>query len=256
VTTGVGTAHEGMPVQGEDRYRALPQSRYDLIIIGGGTGRRAGRVALLDRERLGGECLYSGCVPSKALLHVAHVAAHIRAANALGLAAQLAPIDLSRVEKYDQRAIRTIHDESGNPDHYARMGVDVAFGEVRFLSGDSVAVNGRRVSAKRFLIATGSHPSMPPIPGLAEAGYLTNETVFSLRTLPARVAVIGGGPVGCELGQAFARLGSQVTLLQRAERVLPRDELEAADVLQERFEAEAVTVFGPRKGAITGASVE
>src|SRR5215472_2422210 len=227
--------------KGEERYRALPRSHYDLIVIGGGSAGlpAAGlaatlgvRVALLDRERLGGDCLYTGCVPSKALLHVAREGAHIRAAGALGLDAQLAAVDLGAVADYVQRAIRTMHDQTDNPEHYQRLGVDVGFGEVRFLTGDRLALNGRAVSAKRFLIATGSHPSVPAIPGLEEAGYQTNETIFALRTLPARVAVLGGGPVGCELGQAFARLGSQVTILQRAERLLPRDEPEAAAVLR------------------------
>ncbi|HKB48739.1 MAG TPA: FAD-dependent oxidoreductase, partial [Ktedonobacterales bacterium] len=238
------TAHGGLPTQYEARYCALPHSRYDLIVIGGGSaglsaaGLAAGlgvRVALLDRERLGGECLYTGCVPSKALLHVAGVAAHIRAAGALGLDAQLAPVDLRGVADYIQRAIRTIHDQTDNPEHYQRLGVDVGLGEVHFLSGSSLALNGRPVSAKRFLIATGSHPVVPPIPGLEEAGYLTNETIFALQALPVRLAVIGGGPVGCELSQAFARLGTQVTILQRALRLLPRDEPEAADLLRARL---------------------
>lgn len=234
-----------------ERYRTLPRPNYDLIIIGGGSAGLSAaamaaalgaRVALLDREALGGECLYTGCVPSKALLHVARVAAHIRTASTLGLDAQLAPIDLARVGDYVQRVIQTIHDETDHPDHYTRMGVDVAFGEVYFVSGNNLIVNGQRVGARRFLIATGSHAAVPPISGLAEAGYLTNETVFGLRELPNRLGIIGGGPVGCELGQAFARLGSRVTIVQRRDQLLPRDEPEAAAVLQERLQAEGVTV--------------
>jgi pyruvate/2-oxoglutarate dehydrogenase complex dihydrolipoamide dehydrogenase (E3) component len=244
---------------GEERYQALPRSAYDLIVIGGGSAGLSAaelaaalgvRVALLDRQRLGGECLYTGCVPSKALLHVAHVAAHIRAAGQLGLDARLAPVDLGSVADYVQRAVRIIHDQTDNPEHFQRLGVDVGFGEVRFLTGDRLALNGRAVSSKRFLLATGSHPSVPAIPGLEEAGYQTNATIFALRTLPARLAVIGGGPVGCELGQAFARLGSQVTILQRAERLLPRDEPEAAAVLHARLEAEGVRVV--TQASVTG----
>jgi pyruvate/2-oxoglutarate dehydrogenase complex dihydrolipoamide dehydrogenase (E3) component len=234
-----------------DRYHTLPRQRYDLIVIGGGSAGlpAAGlavilgaKVALLDREALGGECLYTGCVPSKALLHVAHEAAHIRAAGRLGLDAALAPVDLGRVAGYVQGTIQTIEQQTDNPEHYVRMGVDVALGDVRFIAGDSVLVNGQRVTAKRFLIATGSHATVPPIPGLAETGYLTNETVFSMRRLPERIAVIGGGPVGCELGQAFARLGSQVTILQRADRLLPKDEPEASALLQSRLAADGVVV--------------
>jgi pyruvate/2-oxoglutarate dehydrogenase complex dihydrolipoamide dehydrogenase (E3) component len=244
-------ARDGLAMQGVERYRALPRSAYDLIVIGGGSAGLSAaelaatlgaRVALLDRERLGGECLYTGCVPSKALLHVAHVASHIRAAGELGLDARLAPVDLGAVAEYVQRAIRTIRDQTDNPEHFQRLGADVGFGEVRFLSADRLALNGRSVRAKRFLICTGSRPSVPTIPGLEEAGYQTNETIFALRMLPARLAVLGGGPVGCELGQAFARLGSQVTILQRAEQLLPRDEPEAAAVLRARLEAEGVTV--------------
>jgi pyruvate/2-oxoglutarate dehydrogenase complex dihydrolipoamide dehydrogenase (E3) component len=242
---------------GDERYRVLPRSAYDLIVIGGGSAGLSAaelaaalgvRVALLDRERLGGECLYTACVPSKALLHVAREAAHIRAAGEFGLDARLAPVDLGGVADYVQRAIRIIHDQTDSPEHYQRLGVDVGFGEVRFLSGDRLALNGRAVSSKRFLIATGSCPSVPEVPGLEEAGFQTNETIFALRALPARLAVIGGGPVGCELGQAFARLGSRVTILQRAEQLLPRDEPEAAAVLRTRLEAEGVRV-------VTGASV-
>lgn len=243
------SAREISPNNG--RYRTLPGQRYDLIVIGGGSAGLSAaqlavtlgaKVALLDREALGGECLYTGCIPSKALLHVAHLAAHIRAAGALGLDTRLAPVDLGQVAGYIQHAIQTIQDQSDNPEHYARMGVDVAFGEVRFVARDSISVNGQRVRVQRFLIATGSHATVPPIPGLDEAGYLTNETVFALRHLPERLAIIGGGPVGCELGQAFARLGSQVTILQRPDRLLPKDEPEASLLLQSLLEAEGIIV--------------
>src|SRR5262249_6414709 len=147
--TNVTEMEYGELPKGEERYRALPRSHYDLIVIGGGSAGlpAAGlaatlgmRVALLDRERLGGECLYTGCVPSKALLHVAREAAHIRAAGELGLDARLASVDLGDVADYVQRAIRTIHDQTDNPAHYQRLGVDVGLGEVRFLSGDRLAL--------------------------------------------------------------------------------------------------------------------
>jgi pyruvate/2-oxoglutarate dehydrogenase complex dihydrolipoamide dehydrogenase (E3) component len=250
VTNEHTTATAATPV-GSDQYRALPRQRYDLIVIGGGSAglSAAGlavilgaKVALLDREALGGECLYTGCVPSKALLHVAHTAAHIRTAGKFGLYATLAPVDLGRVADYVQGAIQTIEHQSDNPQHYMQMGIDVALGDVRFVAGDSVLVNGQCVTAKHFLIATGSHATIPRIPGLAETGYVTNETVFSLRRLPERIAIIGGGPVGCELGQAFARLGSHVTILQRTDRLLPKDEPEASALLQSLLAADGVVV--------------
>lgn len=239
------------PKIGHDRYRTLAHMNYDLVIIGGGSAGLSAaslavaigaKVALLDRERLGGECLYTGCVPSKALLHVAHQAAHIRAANAVGLDAHLEPVNLGQVNDYAQRAIQTIQSQTDNPEHYTQMGVDVALGDVRFVASDVITINGQRVRARRFLIATGSHASVPPIEGLAAAGYQTNETIFSLRKLPQRLAVIGGGPVGCELGQAFDRLGSEVTILQRPDRLLPRDEPDASALLRSQFAGEGITV--------------
>lgn len=239
------------PEQAAARYRALPRSRYDLVIIGGGSagipaaqlaGTLRASVALVDREKLGGECLYTGCVPSKALVHAAQVAAAVRNAGAVGLRAALEPPSLSEVMDAVQRAIEQVYVESDAPEHLIERGVEVAFGEARFISPHTLYLNDQTITARHFLIATGSHPAIPSIPGLREAGFLTNETIFSVRALPERLAVIGGGPIGCELGQAFARLGSQVTILQRPARLLPKDEPDASAALQAQLELEGVTV--------------
>jgi len=201
------------------------------------------RVALVDREKFGGECLYTGCVPSKALLQVARLAAQVRSAEQLGLSAQLAPVDLGAVADHIQRVIDEIYVNTDAPENYAAFGIEPLLGEVRFVSPTAVTINGQQVTAKRYLICTGSHPRVASMPGLAEASYLTNETVFAQRRLPRSLVVIGGGPVGCELGQAFARFGSQVTILQRPDRILPKDEPEAAAVLAKRLLAEGVTIL-------------
>lgn len=254
--------HVASPEEARRIFTTPRADHYDLIIIGGGSAGLSaasfaaalgGRVALLERDRLGGECLYTGCVASKAFLHVARTAAAIRDAAALGLSAQLAPVDLGAVADAVQRAVAAVYAESDAPEHFAAQGVNVVIGEARFVSPKALTINGKTLSAKGFLIATGSRPAVPEVPGLREVGFLTNETVFGWRRLPETLAVIGGGPMGVELGQAFARLGSQVTIVQRADRLLPRDEPEASAVLRRRLEAEGVTVL--TQATISGVSL-
>jgi pyruvate/2-oxoglutarate dehydrogenase complex dihydrolipoamide dehydrogenase (E3) component len=236
-----------------------PAARYDLVVLGAGTGGlvsaavAAGlgaRVALVERALMGGDCLNVGCVPSKALIRAGRFAADAHAAAAVGLA----PPDGARPDfaaaMQRMRAIRAAiapHDSA----HRFRdeLGVDVFLGAGRFVAPDEATVDGRRLRFRRAIVATGARAGLPPIPGLAEADPLTNETVFTLREAPARLAVIGGGPIGCELAQAFARLGVAVTLFEVAPRLLERDDPEAGAIVARALARDGVRV-------VLGAHVE
>ncbi|HET6362241.1 MAG TPA: FAD-dependent oxidoreductase, partial [Gemmatimonadota bacterium] len=181
------------------------------------------KVTLVEKHRMGGDCLNTGCVPSKALLASARAAVSARAA---GVRAESPPADFGAV----MERMRRIRAEIAAHDSAARfrdLGVDVFLGEARFVARDAVEVDGARLSFARAVIATGARPAAPPIPGLSETGYLTSETVFGLTELPSRLAVVGGGPIGCELAQAFARFGSRVVVVEREERLLPAEDPDA-----------------------------
>jgi len=226
-----------------------PAARYDLVVIGAGTAglvTSAGaaglgaRVALVERELLGGDCLNVGCVPSKALIACARAAAEARAAGAFGLrfGGEIEvdfPAVMERMRRL--RAGISAHDSARR---FRELGVDVFLGAAAFAGPDAVEVGGRRLRFKRAVIATGARAAAPPIPGLSAAGYLTNETLFSLTELPRRLAVVGAGPIGCEMAQAFARFGSQVDLVDLAPHVLGRDDADAARIVQRALERDGV----------------
>ncbi|HEY7782697.1 MAG TPA: FAD-dependent oxidoreductase [Ktedonobacterales bacterium] len=225
-------------------------ARYDLVIVGGGSAGLpaaqtaavlGARVALVDRERLGGDCLYTGCVPSKALLRVARAAHEVRHAGALGLDARLGPVDLAAVMDRVNRVIARVGERDA-PEAYERLGVEVIFGTAQFTAPRVLSVNDHPIRAGAFLICTGSRPRMPDLPGLAGAGVRTSDTVWDLLELPGTIAIVGGGPVGVELAQAFARLGSRVTLLQRGGRILPREDPEASTALHACLAADGVDI--------------
>ncbi len=227
------------------------RNEYDLVIIGAGVGGLvtasvAGQlgldVALLEREdALGGDCLHHGCVPSKTLIRSAEVAHLARTGGRYGVATEARPTDLARVMERVRSVVGHIqaHDD---PERFRAYGVDVRFGAARFLDAHTVALGDAVLQGKRFVIASGSSPAVPPVEGLEQAGYLTNETVFAQTHLPGRLAVLGGGPVGVELAQSFARLGSEVTIVEQSERLLAREDAELADELAEALRAEGVHV--------------
>ncbi len=217
-----------------------PARRYNLVVIGAGTAglvTAAGaamlgaRVALIERGRMGGDCLNVGCVPSKALIASARAAAEPQRAAALGVeAGDRARVDFAAVMRRLRRLrARISHHDSAQ--RFRKLGVDVFLGDGRFSGPDTVEVEGARLRFRKAVIATGGRPFVPPIEGLDATGYLTNETVFDLAERPGRLLVLGGGPIGCELAQAFRRLGSQVTLVELEPRILPREDPDAAEIV-------------------------
>ncbi|ACY18984.1 pyridine nucleotide-disulphide oxidoreductase dimerization region [Haliangium ochraceum DSM 14365] len=227
---------------------------YDLVVIGAGTaglvsaGGAAGvgaRVALIERHLMGGDCLNVGCVPSKALLRCARAAAEARRASAYGVRTGEITVDFPAIMER-MRALRADIAPVDGAARFRNRGVDIYLGDARFVSPREVYVSGagegHRLRFARAIIATGGRTAVPAIPGLEAAGYLTAETVFSLTELPARLLVVGGGPVGCELAQCFARFGAAVTLVQKADALLAKEEPDAAAIVAEQLISDGVTV--------------
>jgi len=224
--------------------------RYDLVVVGGGTGGpvssliAAGvgaRLALIERDRTGGDCLWTGCVPSKSLLAAAGLAHRIRHADAVGLTPSEPKIDYARVMDHVHDTIRTIQPHD-SPQRLRAAGVEVIPANARFTGPGRIRVDGRELRWRAAIIATGSSPLTPPILGLAASEPLNTDTVWDLRELPRRLVVLGGGPIGCELGQAFARLGSHVTIVEQAQRLLLNEEPRAGELIAARLTAEGIDV--------------
>jgi pyruvate/2-oxoglutarate dehydrogenase complex dihydrolipoamide dehydrogenase (E3) component len=223
---------------------------YDLVVIGGGAGglvaasggaRLGAKVALIEQERLGGECLWTGCVPSKALIRSAKVKHLMERASAFGFSDQKFQTDFAAVMKQMMQVIMTIqpHDD---PERFRRMGVEVIIGKARFTGPDVLSVNDRLLRSRRFCIATGADPFIPPIEGIQAVPYLTHLNFFEQTTQPSHLLVIGGGPIGCEMGQAFHRLGSRVTLIETLDRILSKDDREAAGLLHQILAEEGIRI--------------
>lgn len=224
--------------------------RYDLLIVGMGSGGMTAaelastigvRTAVVERGRVGGDCLWTGCVPSKALLASAKAAHTMRHADHYGLTSVDPEIDTAKVWariKAVQQAIATSDDD---PARYTEMGVDIVRGTAHLVGPNEVVVDGvRRMQARYILVCTGSRPAVPDMEGLTEAGFLTSESIFELERAPDSVVMIGGGPIGIEMAQGLTRLGVRTTVLQKGPRILPRDEPDLVDILAGRLRDEGV----------------
>ena len=229
---------------------AAPRGGWDLVVVGGGTAGLVGartaagfgaRVLLVERSRTGGDCLWTGCVPSKALIAAAAATASARRATELGIRTGPVEVDFPAVLAQVRAATAAI-EPADSPDTLRRHGVQVVIGEARFDGPAVLRVDDQPVPFRRVLLATGAEPALPAVPGLAGGTPLTTDTVWQLAELPARLLVLGGGSVGCELGQAFARLGSAVTLVEAGPRLLPREDPDAAAVIQAALAADRVRV--------------
>ena len=233
-----------------DWVNPTPADRYDMVVIGAGTAglvtaaASAGlgrRVALVERHLMGGDCLNVGCVPSKAVLRSGRVLAEVRDAERFGIRGDGYAADFGAVMERMRRIRSEIAPHDGAT-RFRDLGIDVFLGSGQFTGPQTVAVNGQELRFKKACIATGGRAVAPPIPGLEEVGHLTNETVFSLTELPPRLAVIGAGPIGCELAQAFARLGSEVRLIDTMHGVLPREDPECAEVVRQSLLRDGIDI--------------
>lgn len=217
--------------------------------------RLGASVALIERDRIGGDCTWTGCVPSKALLEAAGLAHHMRRADRFGLAPKDAPVDLGAVLARVHATLHRVH-AFETPEVLAEKGVLVLHGPAQFIDPQTIGVNGQILQGRRFLLATGAEPVIPPIPGIQSVSYHTYETVFELEALPAHLLVIGGGPLGIELCQAFRRLGSAVTVFEQADRILPTADAEASKLVAEQLVEEGVLLVTGRPVEQVDAAIE
>jgi pyruvate/2-oxoglutarate dehydrogenase complex dihydrolipoamide dehydrogenase (E3) component len=228
-----------------------PAELYDLVVIGAGTaglvvaagaaGLGIGlKVALVEKHLMGGDCLNYGCIPSKCMIRSARIIGEIFKGRELGvITPQYIEVDFAFVMER-MRKIRASISHNDSAERFQRLGVDVFLGNASFTKADTVEVGGKSLRFKKAVIATGARAVKPEIPGLQETGYLTNETVFSLTQQPKKLAVIGGGPIGCELAQTFRRLGSEVVIFQRGSHLLNKEDGDAIDIIQKVFVREGI----------------
>ncbi|QDT00739.1 mercuric reductase [Adhaeretor mobilis] len=235
-----------------DWSNPTPAGRYNLVVIGAGTAglvAAAGaaglgaKVALIERSLMGGDCLNVGCVPSKGVISAARVAATVKHASEFGVEVpDRVNINFANVMER-MRKLRARISPNDSATRFSDLGIDVYFGQGRFIDSNSIDVDGTKLEFKRAVIATGARASAPPIAGLDSVEYLTNESVFSLTELPRRFGVIGAGPIGCEMAQSFAQLGSEVYLVESEHGILPREDREAAEIVRKAMEQDGVKLL-------------
>jgi len=229
---------------------------YDLVVIGAGSGGLVGarfaaqlgaKVALIEKNRIGGDCTWTGCVPSKALIKAAKVAHEIRTAARYGICTSPPTADMSAVREYVRSAIHAVY-ELETPEALAREKVDAIFGAAQFIDVTTINVGEQTIHSKAFLLTTGAHPFVPPLPGLNTVPFITYEDIFENDALPKTMIVLGGGPIGMEMAQAYQRLGSQVTVVTNS--VLPKEDAEVQKLMQSVLEREGVRfILEPARSA-------
>jgi len=227
----------------------------NMVVIGAGSAGLVtayiaalvkARVTLIEKHQMGGDCLNTGCVPSKALIRSASVNHLIKRASEFGLEDASARMNFSAVMKRIRQVIKTIEPHD-SVTRYSELGVDCVQGEATITSPWTVQVGEQQISTRHIVIATGARPWVPPIPGLEKMDYLTSDSIWTLDTLPDRLLVMGGGPIGCELAQAFSRLGSKVTIVNRSDRILPREDVDVSEYISQRFKAEGIEIITSRE---------
>jgi pyruvate/2-oxoglutarate dehydrogenase complex dihydrolipoamide dehydrogenase (E3) component/uncharacterized membrane protein YdjX (TVP38/TMEM64 family) len=235
-------------------YSRWPRpGRFDrnLVVIGAGSAGLVSayiaatvraKVTLIEKDRMGGDCLNTGCVPSKALIKTARVLSQIRNSAKYGIRSATAEFDFAEVMERVQRVVKQVEPHD-SVERYSALGVECIQGEAKITSPWSVTVNGRTLTTRAIIIAAGARPLVPPIPGLDKVEVLTSDTVWGLRKLPARLLVLGGGPIGCELAQAFARLGSKVTQVEMLPRIMAREDPDVSELVKRKFEQEGINVL-------------
>ncbi len=233
------------------RFKKPRRFDTNLVVIGAGSGGLVAaliaatvkaKVTLIERHKMGGDCLNTGCVPSKSLLRSAKMLSYMARAEEFGFKRASVEFDFADVMERVQRIIKRI-EPNDSVERYTGLGVDCVMGDATIISPYEVRVGEQVIATRNIVVATGGVPFVPPIPGLAEAGYYTSDTIWELRTLPRRLVVLGGGPIGCELAQAFRRFGSEVTQVERNPHLLMREDADVIALMQARFRAEGVRVL-------------